>query len=90
MVYTDIQTLGGLTKPADYGSGVEYANGLIEIFHNQSVAMQVRKPVTAHNMLANAKIHSHTLVATRLAFGFLELLGVETSRMAILMISWMH
>jgi len=41
MVYTDIQTLGGLTKPADYGSGVEYANGLIEIFHNQSVAMQI-------------------------------------------------
>lgn len=28
MVYTDLQTLAGLETPADYGSGIEYANGL--------------------------------------------------------------
>uniref|UniRef100_A0A6T6HVZ4 GH26 domain-containing protein n=1 Tax=Craspedostauros australis TaxID=1486917 RepID=A0A6T6HVZ4_9STRA len=30
MVYTDIQTLHGLDTPVDYGSGVEFASGLLE------------------------------------------------------------
>lgn len=29
MVYTDIQTLKGLGKPVDYGSGIEYATGVL-------------------------------------------------------------
>jgi hypothetical protein len=33
MVYTDIQTLRGLDHPVDYGSGIEYANGLLDSFH---------------------------------------------------------
>lgn len=32
MVYTDIQSLNGLIKPTDYGSGVEYAYGIMELF----------------------------------------------------------
>lgn len=32
MVYTDIQTLRGLDHPADYGSGIEYADGLLDSF----------------------------------------------------------
>jgi len=29
MVYTDIQTLGGLDRPVDYGTGIEYADGAL-------------------------------------------------------------
>lgn len=32
MVYTDIQTLRGVDAPIDYGSGVQYAQGLAEAF----------------------------------------------------------
>ena len=31
MVYSDLRTLAGLASPTDYGSGVEYANGLAEL-----------------------------------------------------------
>lgn len=31
MFYTDIQNLYGLDEPIDYGSGIEYANGLLEL-----------------------------------------------------------
>ena len=42
MVYTDIQTLRGLLTPFDYGSGVEYANGLVgSLFQNQHVGLQI-------------------------------------------------
>ena len=36
MVYTDIQTLRGLDKPIDYGTGVEYVDGLIEAWDFKS------------------------------------------------------
>jgi hypothetical protein len=36
MVYTDIQTLKGLDMPTDYGSGVEYANGLFASLYRSS------------------------------------------------------
>jgi hypothetical protein len=40
MVYTDIQTLRGLDAPVDYGSGVEYANGLLgDLFENVGLQM---------------------------------------------------
>jgi hypothetical protein len=32
MVYSDIQTLRGLDLPVDYGSGIEYADGLLDSF----------------------------------------------------------
>jgi hypothetical protein len=32
MFYTDIQTLRGLDTPVDYGSGIEYADGLAQAF----------------------------------------------------------
>ena len=36
MVYTDLATLDGLWEPTDYGSGVEYADGILDQFpsHN--------------------------------------------------------
>lgn len=42
MVYTDIQSLVGLDKPVDYGSGIEYANGLLEsVFQGKDVGLQI-------------------------------------------------
>jgi hypothetical protein len=32
MVYTDLATLKGLWNPSDYGSGVEYADGIMDLF----------------------------------------------------------
>mmetsp|Transcript_11167 Transcript_11167/g.24211 ORF Transcript_11167/g.24211 Transcript_11167/m.24211 type:complete len:450 (+) Transcript_11167:263-1612(+) len=32
MVYTDLETLKGLWEPTDYGSGVEYADGALDLF----------------------------------------------------------
>ena len=36
MVYTDLQTLNGLGSPTDYGSGVEYADGVLNLFPSTS------------------------------------------------------
>ncbi|KAL3817565.1 hypothetical protein ACHAXA_010584 [Cyclostephanos tholiformis] len=33
MVYTDLATLVGLWEPSDYGSGVEYADGTVDLFY---------------------------------------------------------
>jgi hypothetical protein len=42
MVYTDIQTLRGLSEPADYGSGIEYADGILDsLFPHQHVGLQI-------------------------------------------------
>jgi len=42
MVYTDLKGLQGLDDPVDYGSGVEYADGIINsIFSDSSVGLQV-------------------------------------------------
>lgn len=42
MAYTDIQTLRGLDKPVDYGSGIEYAEGILEsLFPDQHVGLQI-------------------------------------------------
>lgn len=35
MVYTDLETLKGLWEPTDYGSGVEYADGALNLFPGQ-------------------------------------------------------
>ena len=37
MFYTDIQTLRGLEAPVDYGSGIEYAGGLVELFPDSGI-----------------------------------------------------
>ena len=37
MLYTDIQTLRGLDKPVDYGSGIEYGTGLAEAYPNAGI-----------------------------------------------------
>lgn len=37
MFYTDLQNLKGINEPVDYGSGVEYAEGLVEAFHNSGI-----------------------------------------------------
>jgi hypothetical protein len=44
MVYTDIQSLKGLITPVDYGSGVEYANGIFELFHASEDAQPPKRP----------------------------------------------
>jgi hypothetical protein len=42
MFYTDIQTLRGLDRPVDYGSGIEYADGILEsLFPDQDVGLQI-------------------------------------------------
>lgn len=42
MVYTDLATLRGLDKPVDYGSGVEYGNGIFDsLFPNDVVGLQI-------------------------------------------------
>jgi hypothetical protein len=41
MVYTDIQTLRGLDTPVDYGSGVEFANGLLDSVLSQEIGLQI-------------------------------------------------
>jgi len=46
MHYTDIQKLIGLTVPADYGSGIEYADGLLELSstpaeHRHPIGLQI-------------------------------------------------
>lgn len=42
MVYSDIQTLRGLDKPVDYGSGIEYADGILDSLFPEGVGLQVR------------------------------------------------
>ncbi|KAG7348473.1 cellulase H protein [Nitzschia inconspicua] len=37
MTYTDIHKLQGLTEPADYGSGIEYTQGLVEAFPHSAL-----------------------------------------------------
>ena len=41
MFYTDIASLNGTSTPTDYGSGVEYSQGVFELFPNQSSGLQV-------------------------------------------------
>ena len=36
MVYTDLQTLKGLWAATDYGSGIQYADGLLDLFPSQT------------------------------------------------------
>eukprot|EP00571_Detonula_confervacea_P003907 CAMPEP_0172323318 /NCGR_PEP_ID=MMETSP1058-20130122/48422_1 /TAXON_ID=83371 /ORGANISM="Detonula confervacea, Strain CCMP 353" /LENGTH=452 /DNA_ID=CAMNT_0013039285 /DNA_START=125 /DNA_END=1480 /DNA_ORIENTATION=+ len=36
MVYTDLETLKGLWEPTDYGSGVEYADGMLDLYPSQN------------------------------------------------------
>ena len=42
MVYTDLENLKGLIKPTDYGSGVEFADGILNsLFPNIDAGLQV-------------------------------------------------
>lgn len=42
MVYTDLKELRGLSTPTDYGSGVEYADGVLnDLFSGYNVAVQL-------------------------------------------------
>lgn len=38
MVYTDLASLKGLWEPTDYGSGVEYADGALDLFPPSTAA----------------------------------------------------
>jgi hypothetical protein len=39
MSYTDLYSLRGLDQPADYGSGIEYANGLLDLTNNNGLQL---------------------------------------------------
>lgn len=42
MVYTDLETLRGLSRPTDYGSGIEYADGILDnLFAGHDVGLQI-------------------------------------------------
>ena len=41
MVYTDIQTVRGLDKPVDYGSGIEFADGEIALLSSNNTGLQI-------------------------------------------------
>mmetsp|Transcript_3805 Transcript_3805/g.10308 ORF Transcript_3805/g.10308 Transcript_3805/m.10308 type:complete len:189 (-) Transcript_3805:1355-1921(-) len=42
MAYTDLSSLRGLEKPTDYGSGIEYADGVIQnLFSGYDVGLQI-------------------------------------------------
>ena len=46
MTYTDIKELNGLDLPIDYGSGIEFANGLVDsVFAGQNIGLQVCKRI---------------------------------------------
>jgi len=44
MVYTSLDSIqNGTSLPTDYGTGVEYADGILNsLFHNQGVGLQVK------------------------------------------------
>ena len=43
MSYTDLASLDGLDRPTDYGSGVEYADGVLgSLFPESGVGIQVK------------------------------------------------
>lgn len=41
MVYTDLDTLKGLYTPTDYGSGIEYADGIFDVFPDTCIGLQI-------------------------------------------------
>mmetsp|Transcript_17821 Transcript_17821/g.21297 ORF Transcript_17821/g.21297 Transcript_17821/m.21297 type:complete len:402 (+) Transcript_17821:707-1912(+) len=42
MLYTDLETLRGLDKPVDYGTGIEYGDGIFDsLFPNDEVGLQI-------------------------------------------------
>ena len=42
MFYTDLDKLDGLRKPVDYGSGIEYADGIVDsLFPDTNMGVQV-------------------------------------------------
>lgn len=42
MVYTDMESLNGLDRPIDYGSGVEFADGILDsLFDSVEVGLQI-------------------------------------------------
>jgi hypothetical protein len=43
MVYTDLATLRGLWEPSDYGSGVEYADGIVDMYYPTSSSRDDRR-----------------------------------------------
>ncbi len=62
MVYTDLDTLGGLFRPTDYGSGIEYADGILDsVFPDSTVGLQVGKQynlfVSEWNKMTHEKSH---------------------------------
>lgn len=47
MVYTDLASLKGLWEPTDYGSGIEYADGLLNLFPSRQTSTKKRSQTSA-------------------------------------------
>jgi hypothetical protein len=69
MVYTDIQTLRGLTSPVDYGSGIEFADGLAQDFPSSAIQLglwlngtQGCQDIISGRLTKNVKALFHYLV----------------------------
>ena len=67
MVYTDLATLNGLWEPTDYGSGVEYADGILDLFplheygDKSSIGLQVS--LLQHNTTVDTLMYDSTQIS---------------------------
>lgn len=61
MVYTDIQTLRGLGSPIDYGSGIEYASGLLQ----ESISLASKNTALQIGLWLNGTAGTRDIVAGR-------------------------
>ena len=79
MFYTDIQSLRGLDTPVDYGSGVEYAPGLVEAFPQSGIQIGLWlngttgcRDIVDGNLEANVKHLFHSIVQWKVPKVFLR------------------
>jgi hypothetical protein len=79
MFYTDIQSLRGLDTPVDYGSGVEYAPGLVEAYPESGIQVGLWLNGTAGcrdivdgNLGANMKHLFHSIMQWKVPKVFLR------------------
>jgi hypothetical protein len=67
MVYTDLATLNGLWEPTDYGSGIEYADGILDLFplheygDKSSIGLQVS--LLQHNTTVDTLMYDSTHIS---------------------------
>ena len=67
MVYTDLATLNGLWEPTDYGSGIEYADGILDIFplheHGDKSSIGLQVSLFQHNTTVDTLMYHSTHIS---------------------------